>query len=556
MNEVPSSMVVGEDTSVRQALRLIEDNYEKTLICVDDSGAFVGVVVDGDVRRGLLKGYTLDDSVMKVVNRKALSVNEFMDFVRIEELLKNVRYKVIPVVDSRKRIKGYYSKKRLLSQKFDIRERRVTIVGMGYVGMTLGCVLAESGFVVKGFDVHRGLIDTINNKKMPFYEYGLQNYLDDYVGRNLRVTDSIESAVGDVYIITVGTPFDKKTMRPEIGHIIRAVRMLCGVIKKDDVVVLRSTVPVGCSRNTVIRMIQEERGLTCGKDYSLAFAPERTAEGVALQELKKNPQIIGAFDRRSFEISAQIFNTFTRTIIEVTSLEAAELCKLIDNTFRDHLFSFSNMLVPLTEKLGLDIREIIDAVNFGYPRNRIASPSPGVGGPCLVKDPYLLKSVFDGVGIDAPLIRAVREINESGHTFLCDKLVAQLRKLNKDLAGSRIALVGIAFKGEPETSDFRDSTSLWFLELLKGKTDVVVYDPVIEPEKLQVLGVPVVDVEAAFLQTDAVVILNNHRSYNNWDIHSLTSRMNKPAVIIDSWNIFGVTTFREVKGVVYVGYGR
>ena len=220
-------------------------------------------------------------------------------------------------------------------------------------------------------------------------------------------------------------------------------------------------------------------------------------------------------------------------------LEAAEMCKLMDNVYRDVKFAFSNQLADVCERLGLNIHEIIDAVNRHYGRNDIPKPSPGVGGPCLTKDPYILKRIFEENGMDAPLVLAARRINEGGARNLVHKAEAKLQKMGKSLKGARVLVVGLAFKGEPETSDLRDSTALWFLDELKKVTsDIAGYDPVAFPEEMAELGIDVVDLEQGFKGADAVFVLNNHRSYLKWDLHRLVPTMKKPGILFDSWLFF------------------
>ena len=319
---------------------------------------------------------------------------------------------------------------------------------------------------------------------------------------------------------------------------------------------MRSTIPVGTTKNLVVRELEKISGLKCGKDFFVSFAPERTAEGKALEELKTNPQIIGAYDQKSLELSTAFFNTFIKTIIQVESLEAAELCKLIDNTYRDHKFSYVNQLIPFTEKIGVDLVELIRAVNVGYPRNNIPVPSPGVGGPCLSKDPYILINDFKKYKIKNTLIKEVRNTNTFPINYLQKKIISILKKINKKKWNKlKVFVLGIAFKGDPETSDMRDSTSMLLIKKLSQLKNIFVYDSVIKNNELKKEGLKPVTIKKGFENADLVIFLNNHKSFKNLNITSLSKKMNKPGAIMDTWHIFDPIEIKQLKNIYFSGLG-
>jgi len=246
----------------------------------------------------------------------------------------------------------------------------------------------------------------------------------------------------------------------------------------------------------------------------------------------------------------------TNSVIDVGSLEAAEMAKLIDNTYRDHVFAYSNLMSLLAERLNINFHKLADAVNFGYKRNMIPKPSPGVGGPCLSKDPYILKTVMEKFAINADLLAVTRRINEYGPLHVKEKLERLLRRVGKSLdTAGKICIIGLAFKGEPETSDMRDSTSLRFLDLLPNKKVVYAYDPIVPKSNIESLGISSASLQEAFKDADAAVILNNHKSYCKWKIDKLLDSMNKPAVFIDTWHNYEPLTFKRQKGILYGGLG-
>ncbi|MCK4825336.1 nucleotide sugar dehydrogenase, partial [bacterium] len=341
----------------------------------------------------------------------------------------------------------------------------------------------------------------------------------------------------------------------DISYVLKAIASVGKLLESKDLVLLRSTIPVGFTQEEVIPELEKQSGLKVGEDFHIAFAPERTAEGVALKELRYNPQIVGGYDDKSYELAASLFNSFTPSIIHVKSLEAAEMCKLLDNTYRDHKFAFANQLTKLTERLGLDLCEIIEALNHGYSRNDIPKPSPGVGGPCLSKDPYILSSVFKQHDLDSSLILNCRKVNELGPVQVKETLEKLLKKADKKITSAKLFLIGFAFKGTPETSDLRGSTSLAFLDLLPDKQNIRGYDPVVSSNDIRGLGITPVSLEEGFENADAAIILNNHPSYQDINIVEMFSKMNRPAVFIDTWHIFDPLDIKRIGGLLYGGVG-
>lgn len=540
--------------TVLHALKQLTETKKKHLIVVNGDNQLKGVLTDGDIRRFLIENADLGMEVGEVMNKRPVVVTEQANRQEIQRLLSS-RMGIIPVVDEQGRYVGYHSHQRNVFRD-PIRNRSITILGMGYVGLTLGIILADSGFRVWGFDTNKQLVQQLGRAEAPFFEHGLDGYLQQHCNRNLKVTDDLNRAKSDIYIITVGTPLRSQAKQPDIGYIEAALASIGKVLQAGNLVVLRSTVPVGTCRKVAIPILERESGLTCGKDFMLSFAPERTAEGRALKELRHNPQIVGSADPLAYRLTAELFNTFTSTIIDVGSMEGAELCKLIDNTFRDHVFAYANNLAPLSEKLGLNITELFDAVNLLYNRNAIPKPSPGVGGPCLSKDPHILRLAFEEHGLDPGLLMTVRDVNESGPAHLVRKLGRLLGQAGKSLEGcKKITLVGMAFKGYPETSDLRDSTALWFLDQLPGLDNIHAYDPVVPEADLRALGVTPVAEEEVFKDADAVVILNNHKRYCSWNMPLRLAEMNTPAVFLDTWNTFPPLVFKRRPGIVYGGLG-
>ncbi|MEK7608997.1 MAG: nucleotide sugar dehydrogenase, partial [Patescibacteria group bacterium] len=346
------------------------------ILITDESQRLLGIATDGDIRRALSAGVNLSTPIGKIMNRQPFliegqkSSNEIISLVtekiKREKWHKDRLSKVI-IVDKKKRVVdlvSFYD----LWQKSDVRFKQIGVVGLGYVGLTLALTLADLGFRVRGFDTNPRVAKSLRSGRPHFFENGLEDILKDSLKKSFEVVDDFKGADNcDVYFIAVGTPL-AVNKKPNLDHLKSASYMVGRVLKNGDAVVLRSTVPVGATRNVVIPILEKISGLKSGDDFSVAFAPERTVEGKALEELRILPQVVGGINWASADIAANIFNHLTHSVILVDSLEEAEMVKLVNNTYRDVVFSFANELALVCNKLGLNTRRVIEAANRGYTR--------------------------------------------------------------------------------------------------------------------------------------------------------------------------------------------
>ena len=209
------------NSSIKDAIKLINQTEERICFVVDNKNKLISSISDGDVRRGILKGVKIDDRITKIHNKKPITFHENYSY---ESIIKkfNKRISVIPIVDSKGLFLGILRKHDVVPF-LDIKSKKILVVGMGYVGLTLALVLADVGFEVKGYDKNKKLIKNIKNKKAPFFEKGMQAYLDSQVGNNCNLIDRLENFNSDVYIITVGTPFDKKKNKPDLSNLKKSI---------------------------------------------------------------------------------------------------------------------------------------------------------------------------------------------------------------------------------------------------------------------------------------------------------------------------------------------
>jgi len=431
--------------------------------------------------------------------------------------------------------------------------KKICVVGLGYVGLTLSVVLAEKGFEVYGSTKSEKLAEQLRNGKPHFHERGLEVLLKKFINKNLFISAEIpEDIPMDVFIISVGTPLNKTTKKPIISHIESAVIDVAKHLRPGNLVVLRSTVPVGLARSYVLPMIQKYQK----ERFYLAFAPERTIEGKALLELKYLPQVVGGLDEESLNKASEIFIQVTKTIIRVSSLESAEMIKILDNSYRDLTFAFANEMAMVARHLGLNAVELIEAANFGYSRNNV--PVPGfVGGACLEKDPHILVDFATVAGYTPRLVAMARTVNESLPAFTADLVRAHCAAYGKDMASAKIFVSGLAFKGKPETDDLRGSPTLDLLRCLKdaGAQNIFGHDFVVKREAIAELGITPCALEEGFNGADCVLFMNNHESYEYFDIEKQLPHLNPPALFFDGWHLFNPEVVKSHNNITYEGLG-
>ena len=295
----------------------------------------------------------------------------------------------------------------------------ICILGLGYVGLTLSATLADLGFRVIGVEIREKVLQDLKKRKPHFFEPNLDKILNKIIlNNNFKFYKKIpKDWAGNTFIITVGTPLDKhgKSRDDLIKNVSNEVK---NSIKNNGLVILRSTVKVGTTRNIVKKIIEKKV-----KKFDIAFCPERTQEGKALSEVKKIPQIIGGLNYKSAKRARSIFKKVTKVNLIVSSLETAELIKLVDNSQRDVYFSYANEIAKICDELKISATEVINTGKYKYGRTNLAFPGP-VGGPCLIKDTYILNESLKNKKSKPNIALAARRINEN----LPKDIVFQLKK--------------------------------------------------------------------------------------------------------------------------------
>lgn len=521
----------------------------------------LGIATDGDIRRAIERGAKLESPVTAAMNANPFLIYGLKPNAEIlSEVLAKIKkegwrrdkIRNIIVVDNKKRVIDVISFFDLWRNS-EIRFKHIGVVGLGYVGLTLALTLADRGFQVRGLDSDPRVRRRLRSGRAHFFEVGLDDLLRDHLGKNFEVVNRFAEAENcDMYIVAVGTPVSSNNM-PQFAHLESAARTVGRLLKYGDAVILRSTIPVGTTRDVVIPILERASGLTAGRDFYVAFAPERTVEGKALEELRRLPQVIGGIDRVSSEVAAHVFSTITSHAIIVDSLEEAEMVKLTTNAYRDVTFAFANELALICHRWGIDTTRVIEAANRDYERSRVPMPSPGVGGYCLKKDPFIFIASARSRGFSPLLAPRARALSVKIIEFMAREILRFLRRARKPLKKTKVCIIGLAFKGEPVTSDIRGSTSLDLIAVLRPQVGAVVgFDPAVDPYDARGNGVTYArDIRSALKGADVVVVVNKNPAFKALNMRKLLRLARRPAMLFDAWGLYAAEEIVKVKGVEY-----
>lgn len=521
-------------------------------------GKLQGVITDSDIRKFVAKYNHLPISVSEVTNSDFLSISRIHDNATLKkeilELLKKrglktrLPIRVIPIVDNGY-LMGYVDLDQKLAEQETELEKHI-VIGLGYVGTTFLVCLAENYSRVVGIDKKNSIVNDLMNGRPHIIEKGLEDILRKNRDKILLDTE-LSNLHRDfptqsfIFYVCVQTPLNDSGNEISTSFLEQSFSEILEKMQAGDVVILRSTVPIGFSRK-LTELIKEKTGLEAGLDYNLCFAPERTVEGKAIEELQTLPQIIGGYSSECFDRVSRIFHRMGILCLKAITLEEAEICKLASNAYRDYIFAFSNYLSLLCVKFGVDVHNLIKISNFGYPRNNFPKPSPGVGGPCLSKDSFMLPNFI--FGCESPVYQA-RRLNEVMPQILTRLILEEISRLN--IKKISVGVVGLAFKGLPETSDTRSSPSLDFIQELSEfspKIDVKVWDAVLDRNSFPAMGLKLIDDKV-----NIFLILNNHPSNLDYVVEYASTIGNvKVEYIFDPWDLIresGRQTFFENLGV-------
>lgn len=389
---------------------------------------------------------------------------------------------------------------------------KACVVGLGYIGLPTAATLATRGIDVVGVDINPEVVEKINAAKAHFAEPDLDILLQSAVttGR-LRAVNSPEEA--DAFVIAVPTPF-KSDRTPDMGYVEQACRAVAKVLKKGDLVILESTSPVGATE-TLCRWITEERpdlstplSRKVDPDVHVAYCPERILPGRMVFELVENDRIVGGMTLACAELARRFYEIFVRGAIHATQAPTAELCKLIENAYRDVNIAFANEISNCCDRLRLDPWEAIELANR-HPRVNILDPGPGVGGHCIAVDPWFLISALPE---ETRLMQSARKVNDAKPHRVIETVRKQMDRFHDPI----VACLGLAYK--PDVDDLRESPALAVVAALTENRDgrIIVVEPNISelpPSLSDKRNVEMQELDEALESCDIVVVLVAHRPF-------------------------------------------
>ena len=389
--------------------------------------------------------------------------------------------------------------------------QKVSVIGLGYIGLPTAALIARSGVTVLGIDNNAHVVDTVNSGRVHIEEVDLDGLVQGVVLRgNLRASTQVEAS--DVFVIAVPTPVSEDHA-PDISYVLDAARTVSSVLKAGNTVILESTSPVGTTeamRDLIaqlrpdLRMPREGAAHPGAADISIAYCPERVLPGRILVELIDNDRCIGGITPRCARKALSFYRQFVRGQCVTTNARSAEMVKLIENSFRDVNIAFANELSVIADGMGIDVWEVIRLANR-HPRVNILQPGPGVGGHCIAVDPWF---IVHSDPENAKMIRTAREVNDAK----TDYVVEHASNVIDEAPEADIACLGLAFKANID--DFRESPAIKVAHKLARRYGrrVKLVEPHITdlPADFVGTGAALIDLDDALENCDILIVLVDH----------------------------------------------
>jgi UDP-N-acetyl-D-glucosamine dehydrogenase len=416
-----------------------------------------------------------------------------------------------------------------LIDKIRSRHARVAVVGLGYVGLPLAVEFAEAGFTVTPVDLDASKVESIRRG---------ESYIPDVPGERLAAvvssghlaatTDFAVLAGADAISICVPTPL-RKTKDPDLSYVVAAVEQVARYLRAGQLVVLESTTYPGTTEE-IARPMLERGGLEAGRDFYLAFSPERVDPANPDWHTGNTPKVVGGSDRASTDVACALYQQIVTTTVPVSSTSVAEMVKLLENTFRAVNIGLVNELALMCRQMNIDVWEVIDAARtkpFGF---MAFYPGPGLGGHCIPVDPFYLSWKARQSGFESRFIELAGHINASMPRYVLERIADALNSVGKPIKGSRVHLYGMAYKGN--VGDYRESPAIDIARLLQERGASVSYSdphvPVVDEHGFVMHATP----ESAALDAgiDCAVIVTAHRAF---DYDALVARA---PLIVDTRN--------------------
>lgn len=395
-----------------------------------------------------------------------------------------------------------------------VKVKKVSVIGLGYIGLPTAAVIASNNMNVIGVDINRDVVETINAGKIHIVEPELDAVVNRVVRSGLlHATTEVQEA--DVFIISVPTPFKGENHEPDLSYVEAACKAIAPVLSKDNLIILESTSPVGATEMVAkflavsrpdLSFPNQQRDKACIK---VAYCPERVLPGNVLHELVFNDRVVGGLTEECSNAAVAFYSSFVKGECVVTNARTAEMAKLTENSFRDVNIAFANELSLICDRMNINVWELIKLANR-HPRVNILNPGPGVGGHCIAVDPWFIVNSCPDY---ARMIRTAREVNDYKSHYVIDKVKAAINVTENPV----IACLGLAFKADID--DLRESPALEIVETL-GKGNIarlLVVEPNINdlPKRLEDSFVELVELEYAIKKSNIVLVLVDHKQFEN-----------------------------------------
>ena len=392
--------------------------------------------------------------------------------------------------------------------------KSICVIGIGYVGLPTAAMFASKGHRVVGYDLNEKAVNALNKGEIIIEEPGLGDLVKDVVKKGFLSAQTTCPDDCDVYIIAVPTPINPDKTA-DMRYVESATRAVVPCVRKGCIVILESTSPPRTVEDLMLPILKET-GLKIGEELLVAHSPERILPGRVLEELRTNSRIVGGINEKSSLAVKEVYESIVEGEILLTTSTTAEMCKLMENTFRDVNIALANELAKMSEELGVNAWDVIRMANY-HPRVNILSPGPGVGGHCIALDPWFLVEKSK----NAKLIHQARLNNDSMPEFVRDKI----EKIIGGLSGKSVAIYGVTYK--PNIDDVRESPVMHLIDLLKNAgVKVSVCDPHAAEKAEDNKGI----YEAAE-GCDILVLGVNHDEFKDVDFAKLTANMSAKNVL-------------------------
>lgn len=403
----------------------------------------------------------------------------------------------------------------------------ICVFGLGYIGLPTAAMFAHHGATVVGVDVNQHAVDTINQGKIHIVEPGLEAIVKQAVD-NGKLKASLTPSKSDAYLIAVPTPFKGDDHTPDLSYIQAVSKALAPLLEKGDVIILESTSPVGATEQMVEWLAQSRPDLSFPKyaapedeaDIFVAYCPERVLPGKVVEELIVNDRVIGGMTKQATQKAKEVYQRFVTGELLETNSRTAEMAKLTENAFRDVNIAFANELSIISDKLDIDVWELIELANH-HPRVNILQPGAGVGGHCIAVDPWFIVNQNPD---EAKIIRAAREINDYKPEWVVGKINAEIDMLkSQGINRPTVALLGLAFK--PDIDDLRESPAIEIAKQVSERDDIelLLVEPNIDELPNSLRKRNLLKIENLGKNVNATFILVNHKEFKDCGLINIHS---------------------------------